>query len=778
MTVDRDYLSQLNSQQKAAVEYCDGPQLVIAGAGSGKTRVITYKIVHLLANGLHPRSILALTFTNKAAREMRERIRALVGDETASKLWMGTFHSMFLRILRNNADRIGFPASFTIYDSADSKSLIKKLIRELNLDDKVYRPGLVQNEISQAKNSLYSPENYSKDTDIRRANEYRKIPRMPELYSLYCERCRIAGAMDFDDLLYYTNILLRDYPDVLEYYRNFFGYILVDEYQDTNFAQHMLIRQLCGTSGNLCVVGDDAQSIYSFRGANIRNILDLRKAFPQLRTFKLEQNYRSTQNILGAANTLIEANKEQIPKQVFSNKEHGDLIEVINSFNEYEEAYAVASRIIQIRRRLNLNLSDIAVLYRTNAQSRLLEEALRSRNIAYLVYGGLAFYQRKEIKDAIAFLRLCVNPNDDEALARVINVPKRGIGDTTLKKLQAEAGKRACSIFSVISDIDNGEASFSAATRKKLVAFASMIETFGDCNNSGMNAFDLIKTVFETTGLLKEYMSDSTPENISKYENLLELINAVNEFVDHKESQPENSGLADFLREISLLTDQDKEAEADNSVTLMTIHAAKGLEFDAVFLVGAEERLLPSEKSTNSSAEIEEERRLMYVAITRARQFCMISYADQRTLNGQLNKTAPSRFLSDIAPRYLRIAPGVKLPRRTSLRSDNIGAPSAAATYSSRKSSAQDKIAPQAVTVRQRPTIGSGPASTATKDTECVRHEPEELSIGMKIHHSVYGEGIIINTDFGGSDNRITVRFPDNTSRVFILKYARFKIIK
>lgn len=777
MSVGCNYLSELNSPQREAVLYCDGPELVIAGAGSGKTRVITYKIVHLLALGHRPHTILALTFTNKAAREMRERICALAGEETASKLWMGTFHSIFSRILRINAERIGFKSNFTIYDTSDSKSLIKNLIRELKLDDKVYRPGLVQNEISQAKNNLYSPADYAKDKDIARMNESRRLSRLPEIYKLYCERCNIAGAMDFDDLLYYTNILFRDNPDVLEHYRNYFSYILVDEYQDTNFAQHVLIRQLCNSTGRLCVVGDDAQSIYSFRGANIRNILDLRKAFPTLRTFKLEENYRSTQNILGAANSLIRANREQIPKQVFSNKDRGDLIEVVNGFNEYEEAYAVASRIIQIRRRMNLNLSDIAILYRTNAQSRVLEEALRNRNIAYRVYGGLAFYQRKEVKDAISFMRLCVNPDDDEALSRVINVPKRGIGETTVGKLRAAAVERSQSIYTVLQNPDRFGLSLSKATLGKLAGFSSMIEHFRQANDSGADAFEVTKLIIEESGLLKEYMSDTTPENISKYENLLELISGVKEYTERTQNMGETALLCDFLAEVSLLTDQDTDTNADNSVTLMTIHAAKGLEFDAVFLVGAEENLLPSEKSTLNSADIEEERRLMYVAITRARQFCMISYADQRTLNGKSGSGAPSRFLSDIEPRYLRLAEGVRISRSPANRSYT--AASGIHNSSAGAAASPGRRPASADAVQQRATIGGSPSPVSkSNDTDFVKHDSKEVVEGMQIMHSVYGVGIIESTDFTGSDHRITVKFPDDTRRVFLLKYARFKIIE
>ena len=450
--IDPDYLSALNDAQREAVEYLGGPELVIAGAGSGKTRVLTYKIVHLLAQGHDPRRILALTFTNKAAREMRERIEALVGSEVASRLWMGTFHSIFARILRMNADRIGFRRTYTIYDTSDSKSLVRTIIKDMGLDEKLYRPGTVLGDISMAKNALYSPEDYALDKALMESDRAAKRPRTVDVYKAYRDRCHIADAMDFDDLLYYTNILLRDNPDVLENLQDYFSYVLVDEYQDTNFAQHVIVRQLCGKKQNLCVVGDDAQSIYSFRGANIRNILDLRKTFPSLATYKLEQNYRSTRNIIGAANALIACNKEQIHKEVFSQNDEGQRIEVVGCENDYMEGYAVANRLSQVRMRSHSPLSEFAILYRTNAQSRVLEESLRNRNIPYRIYGGLAFYQRAEVKDVISYFRLAVNPDDDEALRRVINKPARGIGETTLKKLTAAAIGAGVSIWTVMCE--------------------------------------------------------------------------------------------------------------------------------------------------------------------------------------------------------------------------------------------------------------------------------------------------------------------------------------
>jgi len=765
-----NYLTQLNEAQRAAVEYLDGPQLVVAGAGSGKTRVITYKIVHLLANGHKPWQIMALTFTNKAAAEMRERIGKLAGEEVASHLWMGTFHSIFSRILRRHAEKIGFKSNFTIYDTADSKSLIKTIIREKKLDDKIYRPGQVLNDISWVKNQLITPEDYFKDKELMESDARAHRDRMAEIYQTYRDRCRIAGAMDFDDLLLYTSILLRDNPDVLEMYREYFSYILVDEYQDTNFAQHAIVRQLCQGHDNLCVVGDDAQSIYSFRGANIRNILDLSKSFPNLRTFKLEENYRSTRNIIGAANSLIAINKDQIRKDVFSNNETGDPIEVAQSFNDYEEASTVAARILQVRRRFGLSLNDVAILYRTNAQSRVLEEILRGRNIAYRVYGGLAFYQRKEIKDALSYFRLSVNPYDDEAMVRVINTPKRGIGKTTVEKLQTTAIAEGTSIYDVMLNPDKYYLNISKSTKSKLSDFAGMLEGFGAKVSDDIDVSTLANHIIEKTGLLKEYLSENTPENISKRENLQELLKGISDYAERNQETPENAGMASFLAEVSLLTDQDTDKHTDDCVTMMTMHAAKGLEFGAVFIVGAEEDLIPSDKCRTQSA-VEEERRLMYVAITRAKRFCHISYARQRIINGKTNSVVPSRFISDIAPRYLRLMTGTRLQRRSTYGGE---------TRSAEPIRIQER--PRTITpepVRISKTIGATQTkSTSSTNAPFSLHNASELSVNMIITHSVYGTGKIIKIDLNETGDRIIVSFQDGTNRTLLLKFARFTIDK
>ena len=617
--VEQDFLNSLNDQQREAVLYTDGPELVIAGAGSGKTRVLTYKIAHLLQMGYPPHRLLALTFTNKAANEMKERIAALVGTETAQRLWAGTFHSIFSRILRANADRLGYRHDFTIYDASDSLSLIKSIIRELQLDDKTYKPSTVQAIISHAKNALIEPQAYARNRELIEMDTRSKRPLIHEIYRIYRQRCFVSGAMDFDDLLLNTNILFRDHPDVLQHYRDLFAYILVDEYQDTNFAQHLIVSQLGKGHNHICVVGDDAQSIYSFRGANIHNILGLSKEYPGLKIFKLERNYRSTQNIVNTANSLIAKNKEQIPKQVFSEKEQGNKVQVISAYSDFEEGFIVSNRIAEMRLTTHCDYNDFAVLYRTNAQSRVLEEALRKRNIPYRIYGGMSFYQRKEIKDAIAYFRLTINPDDEEALKRVINYPTRGIGNTTLSKLIERAHSQESSIWNVISDPIGYNLAINNGTLNKLKTFKDLIDELR-YEADKKNTPELAETIIKRSGIWGEISSDRTPENISRQENIEELLNGVREFCAlREEAREEQTSLSDFLAEISLATDQDNGDETEqDKVTLMTVHASKGLEFKQVFIVGVEEDLFPSAMSKNSEREIEEERRLLYVEIGRA----------------------------------------------------------------------------------------------------------------------------------------------------------------
>lgn len=768
-----EYLNELNEQQRNAVLFCDGPQLVIAGAGSGKTRVLTYKIVHLLSHGYEPWRILALTFTNKAAREMRERIEGLVGA-TASKLWMGTFHSIFARILRINAERIGFKSDFTIYDTADSKSLVKTIIKDLDLDDKIYKPSTVLSAISMAKNALISPTVYAQTKDIMEADRRAKRTRLHEIYRGYCQRCFVAGAMDFDDLLYYTNVLLRDNPDILHHYQEYFRYILVDEYQDTNFAQHLIISQLTKENHSLCVVGDDAQSIYSFRGANIRNILNLKNAYPDLQIFKLEQNYRSTQTIINAANSLIDKNTEQIRKQVFSKNDLGSKIEVVQSYSDYEEAFLVSNRISQVKMHSHDSYNEFAILYRTNAQSRILEESLRKRNIPYRIYGGLSFYQRKEIKDAIAYFRLSINPNDDEALKRVINFPARGIGDTTVNKLLRCAIDNRVSMWQIINNLAQYPPGINKGTEKKLLAFRDLIQSFINLNNEGKNAEEVAKHIIRETQLLSMLRSDNTPESISKQENLHELINGTTEFIANKreEGAEDSISLTDFLGEVSLATDQDTQDGEGEKLTLMTVHAAKGLEFSNVFIVGVEEELFPSSMCTTQS-EIEEERRLLYVAITRAKSFCMLSYASSRFRNGQTKTCSPSRFIRDIDTQYLNMSSGTSIGGTSKMVNpvDNYRK-----SFHSSYSTGSKKLQPlggRNSNVSRSSYATSSSAPTTNSDI----HDIKSLSEGMIIEHQRFGTGKITTIDTSSTDARIVVEFANTGTKTLLLKFARFKIL-
>ena len=772
-----DYLSKLNDQQRKAVEYLDGPLLVIAGAGSGKTRVLTYKIVHLLAKGYEPYRIMALTFTNKAAREMRERIESLVGHDVASKLWMGTFHSIFLRILRRHASLIGFKSDFTIYDSSDSKSLIKTIIKDMQLDEKVYKPSTVQSAISMAKNALLSPGDYAANRDLVDADRRSRRPLISEIYRAYKSRCVVAGAMDFDDLLYYTNVLLRDNPDVCNHYREFFRYILVDEYQDTNFAQHLIVTRLTSDANNLCVVGDDAQSIYSFRGANIRNILNLRNSYPNLATFKLEENYRSTQTIINAANTLIAKNRFQIPKQVFSRNDVGSRIDVVKCYSDYEESFKVATHIANLKREYPEDYDEYAILYRTNAQSRILEESLRKRNIPYRIYGGLSFYQRKEVKDAIAYFRLAVNPNDDEALKRVINYPARGIGDTTLNKLTRAALDSSRSIWDIIGDINTDTLGMNAGTRRKLDAFRDLIQTFIDANASGLQVDLLAEKIIRDTRILSSLITDHTPESISKQENLQELLNGVKDFAETQREQEgnEHPDMSQYLSQVSLLTDQDSDTEETARVTLMTVHAAKGLEFTNVFIVGLEEELFPSAMSSGSPAEIEEERRLLYVAITRAKRYCMMSYASSRFRNGQTATCSPSRFLRDIESRYLHMSEGATAGGDRGFDSDrrfeSVGG------YRDLFNTDNHRPAPSrglsSRFIPPTPAKASAPAASG----EFVKHAPSEIEPGMTIEHERFGRGTVIELDTAGTDAKIVVKFDNLDTKTLLLKFAKFKIV-
>ena len=802
--MNENYLEKLNEQQRAAVEYCDGPQLVIAGAGSGKTRVLTYKIVHLLQQGYEPWRIMALTFTNKAAREMRERIEPLAGPDVAAQLWMGTFHSIFSRLLRRNAERIGFKPDFTIYDQSDSRSLIKLIVKEMGLDDKLYKPATIQTQISNAKNALIGPDDYARNQALIDADRDAQRPETAAIYRAYWSRCRIAGAMDFDDLLLYTNILLRDHQDVLEQYQEFFRYILVDEYQDTNFSQHLIVYQLSKKYNRLCVVGDDAQSIYSFRGANIDNILRLQRFYPDIKTFKLERNYRSTQTITDAANSLIEKNKGQIAKHLFSMNAVGDRIPVIQCYSDYEEAYVVANQIAALKARQGDSYEDYAVLYRTNAQSRVLEEALSNggrrdkhgnmRNaIPYRIYGGLSFYQRKEVKDAICYFRLVINPDDDEALRRVINYPARGIGDTTVGKITHCATQSGVSLWQVINNAEQYGLNVNRGTLAKLNGFTDLIKGLIELNQQGDDALTVARETIKRSHIKSVLMGDNTPENISRIENLDELLNAVNDFQQIKEETgDEHCLIGDFLAETSLLTDQDMNDPDGEKVTLMTVHAAKGLEFRNVIIVGVEEDLFPSAMSAGSLYQIEEERRLLYVAITRAEVNCIITYATSRYHNGQTRSCVISRFLKDIAPQYLLMGStnSTAMPARKRSRWDdeddldamrdewNRPAPKRSATP--RRTEAEPRSTRTTPTRRtpvpppSRPSVPTPPAPAASGNFTI--HTVDEMSVGSEILHQRFGRGTVTNIDTSG-DAKIDVTFLDGQTRKLLLKFAKFEIL-
>ncbi|MDE7380885.1 MAG: UvrD-helicase domain-containing protein [Muribaculaceae bacterium] len=787
---DYNYLKKLNDAQRDAVVYKDGPSLVIAGAGSGKTRVLTYKIVDLLHTGYDPSRILALTFTNKAAREMKERVSVMVGDRISYKLWMGTFHSIFLRILRIHYDKIGFQSGFTIYDAADSKSLVKTIIRELGLDDKVYKPTTVATIISNAKNALVSPQQYINDSTNYEADRKAQRPLVGRIYQLYCERCRIANAMDFDDILVYMNILLRDYEDVRVYYQQYFQYILVDEYQDTNFAQHLIISMLSKERGKLCVVGDDAQSIYSFRGANIANILNMKDSIPNLKIFKLEENYRSTQNIINAAGSLINKNSRQIRKNVFSNNEVGSPIEVVKTYSDMEEAFMVASMILKKKYMLSSSLDEFAILYRTNAQSRLLEEALRKRNIPYRIYGGLSFYQRKEIKDAVAYFRLAVNPNDDEALRRIINYPARGIGETTLKKLVVAATESRKSIWEVLQTPEEFNMKMNKGTLSKLNEFRKLIQTFIDDNRKGSNAFELGQLIYNATGILSSLANDKVPENVSRLENFSELLSGLKEFVElHKETGDEEVGMSNFLSEVSLATDMDSEDESDMpKVTLMTVHAAKGLEFSHIFIVGVEEQLFPSMMSMDSLQQIEEERRLMYVAITRAKKSCTITYAGSRFRNGQTVFSSPSRFIREIDSKYMNFGQSLDFVGSSTqnlVNSVNVYSSSFGMNHDSREMTKSKESKRTSTGVSHNSYTDVKTYSNGKEGSTYTPNDVKKISIssdgalksGTKIKHNRFGIGIIRTLEEISGNEVITVDFGVVGIKKLLLKYAKFDIL-
>lgn len=781
-----DYIEELNEGQRNAVLYNDGPSLVIAGAGSGKTRVLTYKIAYLLENGYQPWNILALTFTNKAAREMKERIARQMGPERARHLWMGTFHSIFLRILHVEAGHIGFTSQFTIYDTADSKSLIRSIIKEMGLDEKVYKPGMVQARISNAKNHLVSPAGYANNKEAYEGDRAAKVSALRDIYQRYWERCRQADAMDFDDLLFYTFLLFRDHPEVLARYQDQFRYILVDEYQDTNFAQHSIVLQLAKNHQHVCVVGDDAQSIYSFRGADIDNILYFTKVYPDTKVFKLEQNYRSTQTIVRAANSLIEKNQWQIRKEVFSEKEKGEAIGVYQAYSDVEEGDIVVNKIAELRREKRYAYSDFAILYRTNAQSRIFEEAMRKRSMPYRIYGGLSFYQRKEIKDVIAYFRLIVNPNDEEAFKRIINYPARGIGDTTVGKIIAAATGHNVSLWTVLCEPLAYGLNFNKGTVGKLQAFRELISAF-ITDAAEKNAYEIGADIIRQSGIINDVCQDNSPENLSRKENIEELVNGMSDFcAQRQEEGNSNVLLGDFLSEVSLLTDQDSDKDGDDEkITLMTVHSAKGLEFKNVFVVGMEENLFPSSMVGDSPRALEEERRLFYVAITRAEEHCFLSYAKTRFRYGKMEFGSPSRFLKDIDVRFLRLPQDAGMFRRVEEEAAVFRRENARGFAPDREDAPYGGKERVSVRPKQQiiaPTVPRNlkrvaPSANTASTSPSAGASANRVQQGQLIEHERFGLGEVLKVEGEGDNAKATIRFKNAGDKQLLLRFARFKVL-
>jgi DNA helicase-2/ATP-dependent DNA helicase PcrA len=786
-----NYLDLLNPEQRAAVEATEGPVMIIAGAGSGKTRVLTYRIAHLMNNKVDPFNILALTFTNKASKEMRERIEKVVGTE-ARNLWMGTFHAVFAKILRFEADKIGYPKNFTIYDTEDSKNLIKSILKEMRLDDKVYKPSMVLGRISSAKNNLIGPDSYATDDDIRTGDDSAQRPLMHEIYVKYNERCFKSGAMDFDDLLFNTNRLLKLFPDVLAKYQHKFKYIMVDEYQDTNYSQYVIIRRLAAVHENICVVGDDAQSIYAFRGASIQNILNYKKDYPDAQIFKLEQNYRSTKTIVSAAGSIIKNNKDQLKKEVWTDNGLGDKIKLMRAVSDNEEGKLVAEDIFEDKMRNHTYNRDFAILYRTNSQSRSLEEALRKMNIPYKIIGGMSFYQRKEIKDLLAYLRLTINNRDEEALRRVINYPARGIGETTFNKLIALAGRDQRSMWEVLENIDLYPDLKGAY--KNLVDFRVLIQSFSVLNATD-TAYDIAMHVAKHSGILKVLYDDKSIEGIARHEHIEELLNGIKEFVEEDEvtmldDAPTPKTLEYYLQNIALLTDMtDKDDPNDNDrVQMMTIHGSKGLEFKNLFVVGLEENLFPSQMSLTSRTELEEERRLFYVAITRAMKKLTLSFATTRFRFGNIINCEPSRFLKEIDPSLIEMTAPIRDPFENSFTRQSFGNYGGFNFDDETRGGKTDK-APAFVKsgtkagFKGKPPVNNPigkiiPKSpTPPANPNFVAGDTGSLAAGMEVEHQRFGMGKVTAMDGNGDGRKATIVFDSFGEKHIILKFAKLRIL-
>ncbi|NHM01402.1 ATP-dependent helicase [Flavobacterium difficile] len=776
----QQYIDQLNEAQRAPVLQKDGAMIVIAGAGSGKTRVLTVRIANLMYQGVDAFNILSLTFTNKAAREMKKRIGEIVGASEAKNLWMGTFHSVFAKILRSEADKLGYPSNFTIYDSQDSLRCLGGIIKEMQLDKDVYKPKQILGRISQYKNSLITVRAYFNNPELQEADAMSKKPRMGEIYNNYVERCFKSGAMDFDDLLLKTNELLNRFPDVLAKYQDRFRYILVDEYQDTNHSQYLIVKALSDRFQNICVVGDDAQSIYAFRGANINNILNFQKDYEGVKMYRLEQNYRSSKNIVEAANNVIDKNKTKLDKIVWTANDDGPKIKVHRSITDGEEGRFVAGTIFEQKMQNQLPNSHFAILYRTNAQSRAMEDALRKRDIPYRIYGGLSFYQRKEIKDVLAYLRLVINPKDEEALVRVINYPARGIGDTTVEKLTVAANHYKRSIFEVMEHIDKIDLKLNSGTKTKLQVFVTMIKSFQVINEQ-QDAFTLTDHVTKKTGLVQELKKDGTPEGIARIENIEELLNGIKDFTEgQKEIDGARGALAEFLEDVALATDLDKDTGDDDRVALMTIHLAKGLEFPHVFVVGMEEDLFPSAMSMNTRSELEEERRLFYVALTRAEHQAYLTYAQSRYRWGKLVDSEPSRFIEEINDEYLDYMNPIDTGYRykPSMDIDIFGD-----VDKSKLRLAKPKAGTPPEYITKNEPISSvnirrlKPVSSGTSSADKTNLFDGNLAVGNIVMHERFGKGEIVGLEGAGADKKAEIRFDVGGLKKLLLRFAKLNVI-
>ena len=780
-----DILQGLNSPQKEAVTTVEGPVMVIAGAGSGKTKALTHRIAYMIQEGINPFSIMALTFTNKAAKEMKDRIMKLVDPHAARNVWMGTFHSIFARILRIEAQHLGFTPDFTIYDTDDSKQLINAILKERELDTKAYPAKYILHRISMAKSALYTPEDYCNNFDIQQQDLRANKPLIGEIFKTYNNRLQRANAMDFDDILFYTNVLLRDFPEILYKYQQRFEYILVDEYQDTNYAQYLIIRRIAAMRENICVVGDDAQSIYGFRGANIQNILNFKNDYPEQRLIRLEQNYRSTKTIVNAANSVIDLNKDQIKKKVWSDKEEGELITVLRATSDNEEGTLVANSIFGYKMSRQLNNKDFAILYRTNSQSRSLEEALRKQDIRYRIYGGLSFYDRKEVKDLLAYFRVVINPHDEQALLRIINYPARGIGKTTIERLMVVADERKQAIWDVIaSDEEPMPKDFNSGTVSKLRNFATMIKSFQTLLNK-QNAIELAKHICNTVGIIKDLKEDDTPEGLARVQNIEELLNAIMEFsdkqVDEVTGEQNEVTLNKFMEDVALLTDQDKkDDEDDDYVTLMTIHSAKGLEFPYVYIVGLEENLFPGIQSLSTREDLEEERRLFYVALTRAETKLVLSYAESRYRWGNLTLSEPSRFIEEIDQSLIEKTRKASF-RGTSSFNEGINFSN---PFSKSFQTRRDVTPVASNTTKEFQKRTSQPSNATPINTpknnnsDFVAATPDEIDEGMRVLHQKFGQGTVMKVEGIGPNKKATVLFDECGSKQLMLKFAKLNILK